>query len=283
MKRRGFTLVELLVVIGVIAILIAILLPSLSRAKQQARTAVCLSNEHSLGHTYTVYLAEWGIPNLRSHAYAGGAASNLLANGTSWPYRLTDPTASAGSAADSNFGVKQGLANQGDKMRFCPEALAPNPSGTTIGAAHFSWLAPEGAGTVGGLVGGSYAINQWLDDVKGTWMWAGAGNFVAGPRFAGGDTKQSGSRVPLFVDCISSFIVASEFDEAAADLENPTGPFANVGTTLFGAAIDRHRMAVNVVFLDGHAETVKLPNLWTLRWADDWSRTTPGVVPGTIK
>ena len=56
--RPGFTLIELLVVIAIISLLVSILLPSLSRAKELTRTAICLSQVRSMGIVEQMYAHE---------------------------------------------------------------------------------------------------------------------------------------------------------------------------------------------------------------------------------
>ncbi len=58
MASRGFTLVELLVVIAIIALLISILLPSLARAREQAKKAKCVANQKDIAVSMNAYSIE---------------------------------------------------------------------------------------------------------------------------------------------------------------------------------------------------------------------------------
>src|SRR4051812_2708003 len=84
-RRVGFTLVELLVVIGIIAVLIGILLPALSKARNSATILKCAANERSIGQAMFQYASQFKGA-LPSFYYANGEAQNWK----SWDYLLQD-------------------------------------------------------------------------------------------------------------------------------------------------------------------------------------------------
>ncbi len=81
-RARGFTLIEVLVVVAIIALLVSILIPSLAAAREQARSARCLANLKALGVASTAYInAErdrfcwgrlWGTSGIIASNYFGG-------------------------------------------------------------------------------------------------------------------------------------------------------------------------------------------------------------------
>jgi prepilin-type N-terminal cleavage/methylation domain-containing protein/prepilin-type processing-associated H-X9-DG protein len=76
MKRKGFTLIELLVVIAIIAMLLAILMPALSKVKKIAQRVVCGTNLKGLGTAQTVYANDYddqyAVQNIETWAHATG-------------------------------------------------------------------------------------------------------------------------------------------------------------------------------------------------------------------
>lgn len=83
-KFRAFTLVELLVVISIIALLLAVMMPGLGRARRQARKVICQANEHQLLTGWVAY----AMNNNDMMATPVRWGTNPWWEGQ-WPYRFT--------------------------------------------------------------------------------------------------------------------------------------------------------------------------------------------------
>lgn len=254
-RKRGFTLIELLVVVAIIALLIAILLPSLGKARSKAQTAKCLANVRGLGSAAQIYITDYSM---------------LL------PYVETP----------DKFWVNilKTYANI-DKIRICPStsAVGGDPPGNNVGTASLTWASGE-TGNVGwDKISqhdylGSYGLNGYVEAPTSGAAFASQTNPAATAAWYWHyPFTRSTTTIPIFSDSIWYDGWPHGQDGIPVNAAGtPTTVNPTIADHMGRFCLNRHNMAVNLSFMDGHGETIQLKNLWTLTWNTQWGNTSVG-------
>jgi len=236
--KKAFTLIELLVVISIIALLIALLLPALGRARTTAHRAQCLANVHQLG---TAYIAFSGDRQYKGHPYPVGS-----------------------NARRENFWVVS-LKDYGflETHRLCPEATAvnePDPvtGGVWFGTAEHAWREARAPYPETPWVA-SYAFNGWFHS-DGAYS-------VLGLNYGSIERVDRTSEAPMFGDGMWRSQWPRETDPPPASAYRPH--LLNLGGIRTWTS-KRHLRNCNLVFADGSARGVPIEQIYSIRWHKSW-------------
>jgi prepilin-type N-terminal cleavage/methylation domain-containing protein/prepilin-type processing-associated H-X9-DG protein len=242
--KRAFTLIELLVVISIIALLMAVLMPALLRAKELGKRMMCSSHVRSLGLASVLYADSadgWYVPIIYRPAGAGSTSQ------ITWPsnqlFRKLLGYKDKEGAGESDWHSPKEFRCPSDLvgMQERPDRLYTNfiSYGANLTDWYYSdWYAFGYAGHKNTTVRAP-ASELFFTESNDWWLWWKGANYVKGWDVLGHDTIM---------------------------------PYKDVGCD--GPTLYRHSEGVNLAFYDGHVEYMKKDKVWN---EDDYGAGRAGM------
>jgi len=226
---HGFTLVELLVVISIIAILLSILMPALGKVRKQARKTICMANMHNLNNTVIMYQNSYGV------------FPTAFWDDNSWKRELWwEPLIRAGIIAKDKINSTENPVGSGNWDLNIDKKAAQGYSCT-------EWSDFQKDHSLGSGYGMGIAYNWCLSPIV-----TNTGDSVndKNPYYAGRIPK--GTKI-IFIDSPSTFYV-----EASWALFRPwwdATKYPTYGRVQYGSIAIWHSGAASSSWTDGHCES----------------------------
>jgi prepilin-type N-terminal cleavage/methylation domain-containing protein/prepilin-type processing-associated H-X9-DG protein len=264
MKRKAFTLIELMVVIAIIALLLSILMPSLGKVKEVARKTICRSNVRSLYQLTYMYTTENDGSFNRGYYDSGFGSGN---SPISWVQAYSPYTES----------ILEGL--------LCPSTKSVEDR---RGHHKSTWDTTWIPGLQNFAEGGSYAKNGWCSNPQKNSR--GAQKVPTGETYDSSTYKKitdfkTPSSVPVFADGFHWWAAPKETDDPWQDgdyfghAKDPGG----VNNNMARFTLERHSKGeINMTFGDGSAEAVSIRELWMFKWHKNFSRDNKYTGDGVV-